>query len=40
MWAFALFDEMSQRDVVSWTKLIVAYAKSGDMGSAQDLFDG
>ncbi|KAL1328721.1 hypothetical protein HN51_038522 [Arachis hypogaea] len=35
-----VFDEMSERDVVSWTELIVAYAKSGDMGSAQELFDG
>lgn len=35
-----VFDEMSERDVISWTELIVAYAKSGDMKSAGDLFDG
>ncbi|KAK7359226.1 hypothetical protein VNO77_01178 [Canavalia gladiata] len=35
-----VFDEMPERDVVSWTGLIVAYARSGDMESARDLFDG
>ncbi|XP_038874627.1 pentatricopeptide repeat-containing protein At5g44230 [Benincasa hispida] len=35
-----VFDEMSERDVISWTQLIVAYAKFGDMESASDLFDG
>lgn len=34
-----VFDEMSVRDVISWTALIVAYAKCGDMGSAGMLFD-
>ncbi|KAE9602965.1 hypothetical protein Lal_00050223 [Lupinus albus] len=34
-----VFDEMPERDVVSWTTLIVAYAKIGDMGLAGDLFD-
>ncbi|KAK7247143.1 hypothetical protein RIF29_42020 [Crotalaria pallida] len=34
-----VFDEMSERDAVSWTTLIVAYAKIGDMGSAGELFD-
>ncbi|XP_061999943.1 pentatricopeptide repeat-containing protein At5g44230 [Rosa rugosa] len=34
-----VFDEMPERDVVSWTELIVAYAKSGDMESARDLFE-
>ncbi|KAJ7980584.1 Pentatricopeptide repeat-containing protein [Quillaja saponaria] len=34
-----VFDEMSHRDVVSWTELIVAYSKDGKMESAQDLFD-
>ncbi|KAG7015321.1 Pentatricopeptide repeat-containing protein, partial [Cucurbita argyrosperma subsp. argyrosperma] len=34
-----VFDEMSERDVVSWTELIVAYAKFGDMESARGLFD-
>jgi len=33
-----VFDEMAERDVVSWTELIVAYAKSGDMESAGELF--
>ncbi|KAK9991010.1 hypothetical protein SO802_025995 [Lithocarpus litseifolius] len=35
-----VFDEMSERDVVSWTELIVAYAKCGDMDSARELFSG
>lgn len=35
-----VFDEMTQRDAVSWTELIVAYARGGDMDSARDLFDG
>ncbi|XP_061356119.1 pentatricopeptide repeat-containing protein At5g44230 [Gastrolobium bilobum] len=35
-----VFDEMVERDVVSWTELIVAYARTGDMKSALDLFDG
>ncbi|XP_048334948.2 pentatricopeptide repeat-containing protein At5g44230 [Ziziphus jujuba] len=35
-----VFDEMPNRDVISWTELIVAYAKSGDMDLARDLFDG
>ncbi|XP_052196935.1 pentatricopeptide repeat-containing protein At5g44230-like [Diospyros lotus] len=35
-----VFDEMSERDVISWTPLIVAYAKQGDMDSAAGLFDG
>ncbi|XP_028759632.1 pentatricopeptide repeat-containing protein At5g44230 [Neltuma alba] len=35
-----VFDEMAERDVISWTELIVAYARSGDMKSAGDLFDG
>jgi pentatricopeptide repeat protein len=33
-----VFDEMAERDVVSWTELIVAYAKSKDMESAGELF--
>ncbi|PON99570.1 DYW domain containing protein [Trema orientale] len=33
-----VFDEMPDRDVISWTELIVAYAKNGDMESAWDLF--
>ncbi|KAL6993515.1 Pentatricopeptide repeat-containing protein [Sarracenia purpurea var. burkii] len=35
-----VFDEMPEKDVISWTSLIVAYAKSGDMESAVGLFDG
>ncbi|XP_059640301.1 pentatricopeptide repeat-containing protein At5g44230 [Cornus florida] len=35
-----VFDEMTKRDVISWTSLIVAYAKSGDMEAAAGLFDG
>ncbi|KAL2520488.1 Pentatricopeptide repeat-containing protein [Forsythia ovata] len=35
-----VFDEMPDRDLISWTSLIVAYAKNGDMGSARELFDG
>lgn len=34
-----VFDEMPERDVVSWTELIVAYAKSGNMESALELFE-
>ncbi|CAM8915609.1 unnamed protein product [Rhodiola kirilowii] len=33
-----VFDEMTDRDVISWTSLIVAYAKSGDMDAANELF--
>ncbi|KDP31290.1 hypothetical protein JCGZ_11666 [Jatropha curcas] len=35
-----VFDEMPERDLISWTGLIVAYAKLGDMESARELFDG
>ncbi|XP_049358042.1 pentatricopeptide repeat-containing protein At5g44230 [Solanum verrucosum] len=34
-----VFDEMSERDVISWTSLIVAYSKSGDMAAAAELFE-
>ncbi|KAI7731761.1 hypothetical protein M8C21_010843 [Ambrosia artemisiifolia] len=34
-----VFDEMSKRDVVSWTSLISGYAKWGDVESARELFD-
>ncbi|KAI3925174.1 hypothetical protein MKW98_009824 [Papaver atlanticum] len=34
-----LFDEMPERDVISWTSVIVAYTKNGDMELAADLFD-
>ncbi|XP_058068005.1 pentatricopeptide repeat-containing protein At5g44230 [Magnolia sinica] len=33
-----VFDEMPERDVISWTTLIVAYAKRGDMDAAEELF--
>ncbi|XP_026388732.1 pentatricopeptide repeat-containing protein At5g44230 [Papaver somniferum] len=35
-----LFDEMPERDVISWTSMVVAYTKNGDMESAADLFYG
>ncbi|KAJ0087246.1 hypothetical protein Patl1_08350 [Pistacia atlantica] len=35
-----VFDEMPEKDMISWTELIVAYTKSGDMKSASVLFDG
>lgn len=35
-----VFDEMPERDVISWTGLIVAYTRIGDMRAARDLFDG
>ncbi|KAL5819251.1 hypothetical protein ACOSQ4_023093 [Xanthoceras sorbifolium] len=35
-----VFDEMPEKDVISWTELIVGYAKGGDMESACALFDG
>ncbi|KAJ0085077.1 hypothetical protein Patl1_07386 [Pistacia atlantica] len=35
-----VLDEMPEKDVISWTELIVAYTKSGDMKSANVLFDG
>ncbi|KAG7955256.1 hypothetical protein I3843_11G061200 [Carya illinoinensis] len=35
-----VFDKMDERDVVSWTELIVAYVKNGNMDSAGELFQG
>ncbi|XP_047339083.1 pentatricopeptide repeat-containing protein At2g03880, mitochondrial [Impatiens glandulifera] len=35
--AHSLFDEMSERNVVSWTTLIAAYVKAGDKVKALDL---
>nr|XP_043634669.1 pentatricopeptide repeat-containing protein At5g44230 [Erigeron canadensis] len=35
-----VFDEMPERDVVSWTELIVAYVRRGEMDEAKMLFDG
>ncbi|XP_021768854.1 pentatricopeptide repeat-containing protein At1g33350-like [Chenopodium quinoa] len=34
-----LFDEMSERNVVSWTAMISGYARLGEMGNAIILFD-
>ncbi|XP_044474419.1 pentatricopeptide repeat-containing protein At5g44230-like [Mangifera indica] len=34
-----VFDEMPEKDVISWTELIVAHMKTGDMKSASVLFD-
>lgn len=34
-----LFDEMSERNVVSWTAMISAYARLGEMGNAVLLFE-
>ncbi|KAJ1416993.1 WRKY domain [Sesbania bispinosa] len=34
-----MIDEMPQVNVVSWIELIVAYSRSGNMNSAQNLFD-
>ncbi|KAK1410438.1 hypothetical protein QVD17_36975 [Tagetes erecta] len=34
-----VFDEMPERDVISWTSLIVAYVRRGNMGEAGKLFD-
>lgn len=35
-----MFDEMTERDVISWTSLIVAYTKCGNVEAAAELFDG
>ncbi|GAB4847474.1 hypothetical protein Ancab_026531 [Ancistrocladus abbreviatus] len=34
-----MFDEMPERDIISWTSLIVAYARTGEMEAARELFD-
>jgi pentatricopeptide repeat protein len=34
-----VFDEMPNRDVISWMELISAYGKNGNMESAGELFD-
>ena len=36
--ARAVFDEMPNRDVVSWNSMIVGYLRSGDLDEALDLF--
>lgn len=35
-----VFEEMPERDFISWTSLIDAYAKAGEMDSASELFRG
>ena len=35
-----MFDEMPNKNVISWTELISTYAKSGNMESPGELFDG
>ncbi|KAI3776849.1 hypothetical protein L1987_46639 [Smallanthus sonchifolius] len=37
--AWKVFDEMSERDLVSWNSMVDGYAKVGDMGNAHKLFD-
>ncbi|XP_058202782.1 pentatricopeptide repeat-containing protein At2g44880 [Rhododendron vialii] len=34
-----VFDEMTERSLVSWTALICGYARNGDMDNAKELFD-
>lgn len=34
-----VFDQMSDRDVFSWTSLLCGYAKHGEMGRACEIFD-
>ncbi|KAF6140557.1 hypothetical protein GIB67_035584 [Kingdonia uniflora] len=34
-----LFDDMVERNVVSWTAMVAGYANSGDITSAKELFD-
>ncbi|KAL0342797.1 UNVERIFIED_CONTAM: Pentatricopeptide repeat-containing protein [Sesamum calycinum] len=36
--AYRVFDEMSERDVFSWTSLVSAYAKNGNMELACEIF--
>ncbi|KAK9070144.1 hypothetical protein SSX86_010544 [Deinandra increscens subsp. villosa] len=37
--AWKVFDEMSERDLVSWNSMVDGYVKVGDMGCAHKLFD-
>ncbi|CAL9163203.1 unnamed protein product, partial [Musa hybrid cultivar] len=37
--AHCLFDEMAERDVISWNMMITAHARSGQMRKARALFD-
>ncbi|KAJ8644682.1 hypothetical protein MRB53_006430 [Persea americana] len=34
-----VFDEMAERNMVSWNAMITAYAKAGDLAAAKKLFD-
>jgi pentatricopeptide repeat protein len=34
-----VFNEMLNRNLISWTELISAYANSGNMESVEELFD-
>uniref|UniRef100_A0A0E0HI76 DYW domain-containing protein n=1 Tax=Oryza nivara TaxID=4536 RepID=A0A0E0HI76_ORYNI len=33
-----VFDEMVEKDAISWTSIVVAYTRSGDMRSAEEVF--
>jgi pentatricopeptide repeat protein len=33
-----VFDEMTVKDVISWTSIVAAYSRSRDMGSAEEVF--
>ncbi|KAH9650558.1 pentatricopeptide repeat-containing protein [Citrus sinensis] len=35
----SVFDEMPQRDIFSWTTMVLAHARAGDLCSARRLFD-
>ncbi|BAT00891.1 Os07g0260000 [Oryza sativa Japonica Group] len=37
--ARSVFDRMDQKDVVSWTAMVSAYAKIGDLDTVNELFD-
>ncbi|PKU73030.1 pentatricopeptide repeat-containing protein At3g51320 isoform X1 [Dendrobium catenatum] len=37
--ARALFDEMPQRDIISWNAMVDGYVKVGDVASARELFE-
>ena len=34
-----LFDKMSEKDIVSWTTMLIGYAKIGEYDAAQGIFD-
>ncbi|KAG8370248.1 hypothetical protein BUALT_Bualt14G0097200 [Buddleja alternifolia] len=37
--AFRVFDQMSNKTIVSWNSLLAGFARNGDVGSARELFD-